>query len=159
LVAALVDAMPPTEGLTIDLGAGTGIVTECLLRRGVMPMSIVAVECCKSLARSLQSKYTQVLVLNEDAGNLGALLDAERQGEPVRAVLSSLPFRAMPRHIVAGIARELRRVLHERGGCLIQYSYLWWQRYPLRKFGFAPRHRCLVVKNVPPAVVEVYTVQ
>ncbi len=159
LVSALVRAVPQVDcGLVVDLGAGTGIVTEELLASGVAAESVVAVECCETLSRDLQRKYPGVLVLGQDARDLGQLLAVRRPQEPLRAIISSLPFRSMPRRIVDAIALEMKRVLQERGGCLIQYSYLWWLRYPLRQYGFIPQRRFTVIKNVPPAIVEVYTV-
>jgi phosphatidylethanolamine/phosphatidyl-N-methylethanolamine N-methyltransferase len=158
LVSALVGAVPAADGLVIDLGAGTGIVTERLLNSGVPPGSVVAVECCKPLVKMLERKYANVLILGDDARYLSSLLALNRPAEPLRAVISSLPFRAMPKRVVDSIAWELRRTLAERGGCLIQYSYLWWLHYPLRRYGFTPQRRVFVFKNVPPAVVEVYTV-
>ena len=159
LVSALVRAVPQKDcGLVVDLGAGTGIITEELLSTGVPPRSVVAVECCEPLVRGLRRKFPEVLVLGEDARDLNRLLAVNHTDEPVRAIVSSLPFRSMPNRIVDAIAYEMKEVLQQRGGCLIQYSYLWWLRYPLRKYGFIPQRRFLVFKNVPPAVVEVYTV-
>lgn len=159
LVSALVRAVPQKDcGLVVDLGAGTGIITEELLSTGVPAQSVVAVECCESLVETLRHKFPEVLILGEDARDLNRLLAVNHACEPVRAIVSSLPFRSMPNRIVDAVAYEMKEVLQERGGCLIQYSYLWWLRYPLRKYGFIPQRRFLVFKNVPPAVVEVYTV-
>ncbi|MCC8194313.1 MAG: hypothetical protein LIP28_06685, partial [Deltaproteobacteria bacterium] len=55
--------------------------------------------------------------------------------------------------------RELRATLLERGGVLVQYSYVWWQKNTLSKDGFAPSFSRLVFQNVPPARIESYVAE
>jgi phospholipid N-methyltransferase len=144
------------EGLIVDLGAGSGIVSQELLRAGVAPERIVAVELSPGFRKTFSRTCPGVAMITGDARDLGKLLGRHAPGAPVCSVISSLPFRVIPRPIVRDILREIRSVLSERGGSLIQYTYAWWMQYPLRKFGFSPAAARLVLKNVPPAKVESY---
>ena len=144
------------EGLIVDLGAGSGIVSQELLGAGVASERLVAVELSPGFRKSFARACPGVAMITGDARDLGKLLDRHAPGVPVCSVISSLPFRVMPRPIVLDILREIRHVLLERGGSFVQYTYAWWMQYPLRKFGFAPDAARLVLKNVPPAKVEIY---
>ena len=144
------------EGLVVDLGAGSGIVSQELLHAGVAPERIVAVELSTGFCKTFAQSCPGVTMITGDARELGKLLDVHAPGMSVCSVISSLPFRVMPRPVVAAIARELHAVLAVRGGSLVQYTYAWWMQYPLRQFGFAPAAARLVLKNVPPARVESY---
>jgi Phospholipid N-methyltransferase len=158
LVEGLLRALPKhKDGLVIDLGSGTGIVTEALLKKGVTPEQIIAVECCESFACTIRQRYPNVCVFADNACKLGQLIDTRYAETPVRAIVSSLPFRSIPHEVCAAIAGELIAILQAHGGRLIQYSYAWWSRYPLAEYGFVPRFRYFVPRNVPPAIVEVYT--
>lgn len=146
----------PDKGLIIDLGAGPGPVTGQLLREGIAPERIVAVERSPSFVRTFQTRYQQVPILMGDAANLRQLLAESHPEAPVCAIISSLPFRAIPQKITVRILRELRATLLERGGVLVQYSYVWWLKNTLGSQGFSPRLSRLVLQNVPPARVESY---
>ena len=153
------DAGAPSTGLILDLGAGPGPVTGELLRAGVAPERIVAVERSPSFVRTFQHRYRNVPILAGDAADLRQMLAEKFPDSPIRAIISSLPFRAIPRKIAVRILWELHETLVERGGVLVQYSYVWWQKHTLRDEGFSPRVSRLVFKNVPPARVESYVVE
>jgi len=145
------------SGLVIDLGAGPGPVTGELLRAGISPDRIVAVERSSAFAQAFKKRYRNIPILMGDAANLRQMLAETHPGIPISAIISSLPFRAIPRKVASRILWELRSALLERGGVLVQYSYAWWQKYPLGKEGFIPDMSRFVFQNVPPARIESYT--
>ena len=144
------------QGLVVDLGAGSGIVTAALLQAGVPPERIVAVEISDGFSQAVSRLHPEVPILTRDARRVGAMLAEHAPGQPICSIISSLPLRVIPAPIVTEIARELQSVLAERGGMLVQYSSAWGMQYPLRKYGLSPRAAGLVMKNIPPARVESY---
>lgn len=147
-----------SDGLILDLGAGPGPVTGELLRSGISPDRIVAVERSPSFASAFKRRYRNVAMLTGDAVNLRAMLAERHPDSAICAVISSLPFRSIPRNITAQILWELNQTLTERGGVLVQYSYMWWMKHTLAQHGFSPLASRLVLQNVPPARVESYVV-
>ena len=149
-----------TRGLILDLGAGSGVVTGRLLERGVPPENIVAVDRSQSFADAVRKRFPRVTVLCEDACNLVKAIENLSGEERVKLVISSLPFRSLPSPARKSVAEAIMGVLQRQKpyGCLVQYSYFWWDRYPLARYGFVPHSRRFVFWNVPPAVVEMYTV-
>jgi phospholipid N-methyltransferase len=165
LTSALVDIMDDAAGalhshdcpgLIIDLGAGSGIVSETLLRMGVSPERIVAVEISPGFAQVFQRRCPGVRLLIGDARHLGALLDEYAPATPVTGIISSLPLRVFPAWLIGEILQEIKNVMSQRGGSLIQYTYAWWMRYPLSQYGFMPYASRSVLRNLPPAKVESY---
>ena len=146
------------DGLVIDLGAGSGPVSAAMLRSGIARDRIIAVESLGSFAAPFSARCPGVRLVVGDARNLKAILDREAPGRPVSAVVSSLPFRVLGPDLTRDILREIHLVLEERGGTLVQYSYAWWMRYPLRASGFTPMRASVEWKNLPPARVEAYAV-
>lgn len=147
------------DGLVIDLGAGPGPVTGELLRAGISPDRIVAIERSPAFAAAFKRRYRQVPVLTGDAADLRQMLAENFPDAPISAVISSLPFRSIPRKIAANILWELNAVMAERGGVLVQYSYIWWMKHALGEHGFKPVQSRLVIRNVPPARVASYVVE
>lgn len=154
--AALKASQAAADGLILDLGAGPGPVTAELLNIGVSPDRIVAVERSSAFAAAFKRRYRQVPILTGDAANLRQMLAEHFPDKPVCAIISSLPFRSIPRKIASAILWELHATLREHGGVLVQYSYLWWMKHALREHGFKPLLSRLVFQNVPPARVESY---
>jgi|GEM_PF-681238 len=144
------------NGLVIDLGAGSGPVSEGMLHLGIAKDRILAVEALDAFKAPFSARCPGVPLVIGDARDLKAILDREAPGREVCAVVSSLPFRVLGPELTHSILDEIHLVLGERGGRLMQYSYAWWLRYPLKDNGFEPASARMVWNNLPPARVEAY---
>ncbi len=151
-MARLVD--PKAPGLVVELGAGTGVVTNALLDQGIPPSRLYAVELSPCLSQLLRKRFQDVQVLCGDAANLRRLLrraGADPLATPV-TIVSSLPLRSLPAPKVHAIVREIG-VLIRPGGSWIQYTYaLAHRRFPP---GFIRSQSSFVWGNIPPARVDV----
>jgi len=116
LARATLDAAMPGARPVLELGAGTGAVTQALIELGCSVDQIVAIECDAELCRSLERRFPGLQVLHGDALALGKTL-AGAGPSSVRAVLSGLPMRAIPRQAAARCYADAFRVM-PRGGSL-----------------------------------------
>lgn len=135
--------------LVIELGAGTGSVTRALLGR--MPASaLIAVEIQPAMATMLRSRFPGVDVRHASAKHV---LDALADTPGKVTVVSSLPFRSLPRQVATETAESLCRFLAASPlRKLVQFTYQ--PRAPFK----APRdlhwtRTGIVWKNTPPAGV------
>lgn len=135
--------------LVIELGAGTGSVTRALLER-VSPAALITVEIQAALARTLRSRFPAVDVRQASAKQV---LDALNDTPGKVTVVSSLPFRSLPRQVASETADSLCRFLADAPSRkLVQFTY-----QPRAPFN-APRslrwtRTAIVWKNTPPAGV------
>jgi phosphatidylethanolamine/phosphatidyl-N-methylethanolamine N-methyltransferase len=81
---------PAVPGPIIELGPGTGPVTEALVRGGINPARLVLVEYDPTFCKLLARRYPGAHIIHGDAYNLGVLQSVIQQ--PVSAVVSSLPL-------------------------------------------------------------------
>src|SRR5215475_7789931 len=86
-MARLVDT--DTPGPIVELGPGTGPVTEALVARGVDPARLVLVEFNPVFCRLLRSRYPEATVVQGDAYRLKRLVGNYR---PPAAIVSGLPL-------------------------------------------------------------------
>lgn len=86
---------PQSEGPVVELGPGTGPVTEALVERGVDPARLVLVEFNPVFCRLLRSRYPAATVVQGDAYRLKRLLENLLR-EPAAAVVSGLPLLTKP---------------------------------------------------------------
>jgi phosphatidylethanolamine/phosphatidyl-N-methylethanolamine N-methyltransferase len=79
--------------VVVELGPGTGVVTEALLAKGVSPDRLLLIELSPDFARFLQAKFPGVRVVQGDAFTLKQVV-AKHVGKrrSVGAVVSSLPL-------------------------------------------------------------------
>jgi phosphatidylethanolamine/phosphatidyl-N-methylethanolamine N-methyltransferase len=150
-IAAKVD--PSQRGLVVELGAGTGVVTQALLDRGIAPGRLIAVEYCAYFAGLLRQRFPGVTVVQGDAFAFERHLPA---GAPVAAVVSGVPLLNFP---LSQRRALITRALALQGptGRFIQLSYGW--RPPISSaFGIAPE-KTIVWRNFPPAHVWTFTAQ
>ncbi len=150
-IAAKVD--PLQSGLVVELGAGTGVVTQALLDRGVAPERLIAVEYCAYFAGLLAQRFPAVIVVQGDAFAFERHLPP---GSAIAAVVSGVPLLNFPlSQRRALITRAL--ALQGPGGRFIQLSYGW--RPPISSaFGNAPE-KTVVWRNLPPAHVWTFRSQ
>jgi phosphatidylethanolamine/phosphatidyl-N-methylethanolamine N-methyltransferase len=140
-------------GWVVELGAGTGVVTKALLEHGVIPEKLITLELSEHLANYLQVHFPQVTVIQGDATQLNQLLG--EKVEKVSAIVSSLPFRSLPKKMKLEIMQQIDELLFD-GGLFIQFTY------DLRgKMGYLPKHferiaTDFVWYNLPPARVDVF---
>src|SRR6266568_513759 len=92
-MAAYID--PSRPGPVIELGPGTGPVTEALLAQGIDPSRLVLVEFNPVFCRLLRSRYPAATVVQGDAYRLKHLLGSLMR-EPAAAVVSGLPLFTKP---------------------------------------------------------------
>lgn len=145
------------NGLIVDLGTGTGIVSEQLLRLGVRPDNILALDISENFRLQFIRNCRNVNLIINDASNLPQILNQRYPEVSLSAIISSLPLRVLPESKVKEIMAGIRHCLCLRGGVLVQFTYAIWMHAPLRKYGFKRCGRRMVYTNLPPALVEVYT--
>lgn len=159
LVSTLIQqATMQTDGLVIDLGAGSGAVSSKLIKAGVNSERILAVEVSSRFKNAFTKRCPTVALAIGDARELHTIVNNHSLNKPVSLIISSIPFRSLPEILNQQIANTLQAVMEEHHCQLVQYSYAWWMQYPLKKYGFLPQDSKFVMKNVPPARVEWYNV-
>jgi phosphatidylethanolamine/phosphatidyl-N-methylethanolamine N-methyltransferase len=160
LARMMVSAMPAKAGCVVELGAGTGVITEALLHHGVSPSQLLVLEMNATLHGILRKRFPQAQVLCADARHVNEL--AQRTGvlapAGADAILSSLGLLAMPPSLQHDIVAAAFAVLRP-GGVFVQYTYGW--RSPLdeqvrRELGLRCTRIGMVWRNLPPAQVYVY---
>ena len=152
LMARQVD--PKLPGPIIELGPGTGPVTEALVAQGIDPARLVLVEFNPVFCRLLRSRYPEATVVQGDAYRLKHLLGSLLR-EPAAAVVSGLPLFNKP-------LRTRLRLISDAFGLLlpqapfIQFTYAVVSPIPRNLPGVHARSTERVWRNLPPAQVWVY---
>jgi phosphatidylethanolamine/phosphatidyl-N-methylethanolamine N-methyltransferase len=157
LAAAMARWLPSDpESFVLELGPGTGAVTEALIKRGLREEKLVAIERNPKMARLLREKFPRAQIISGDAWHLDDLLRERREPiESVGAVISSLPLLNFPLDEAESLAQKIRDILEPHGNW-VQYSY---QIHKLRSRGsssFRLRASKIVWLNFPPARVSVF---
>ena len=137
----------------LELGGGTGVVTDALLEV-VGADRLIVVERDPTLHRFLAERYPHVRILKGDAMHLSRLL-AEHGVKKVAAIVSGLPLLAMPKPVQAAIVKESVAVLGE-GAPLIQFTYGLFSPVPRDAHGLEGRRIGRVYRNLPPASIWLY---
>lgn len=139
-------------GRIVELGAGTGPVTAALIERGVPRDRLFVVEKMPALADDLRHRFPGVSILCCGAEEVGAAIG---DGDPVTAVISSLPFRSLPDELCREISGEIGRVLAP-GGIYVQFTYALIGDLPYAPSSFEKVRTRYTFLNIPPAKVMVY---
>lgn len=138
------------SGRVLELGPGTGAVTKALIRRGLGPDRVLAVEADATFARILRARFPGLDVIEGDATDAGRI---EGQG-PFNAIISSLPLLNFPSHERVALVSALLRLVPP-GAPFVQYSYGVNPPLP-RTADLRVTLAAKVWRNLPPARVWVF---
>ncbi len=157
LAAAMARWLPSDpERYVLELGPGTGAVTEALIERGLREDRLVAIEHNPKLARLLRKRFPGAHIITGDAWHLDELLRERPEPiESVGAVISSLPLVNFAPDEAEGLAQKIRTVL-EPQGTWVQYSYHIHKRRTRGTSCFRLLASKIVWFNLPPARVSVF---
>jgi phosphatidylethanolamine/phosphatidyl-N-methylethanolamine N-methyltransferase len=142
------------SGPVIELGPGTGPVTEALVQHGVDPARLVLVEFNPSFCRLLRTRYPAATVVQGDAYKLRRLLETFVR-EPAAAVVSGLPLVTKPLRTRLRLIADAMGLLAP-GAPFIQFTYAMVPPIPKALSGIKAEASDLIWRNLPPARVWVY---
>lgn len=149
LAEAITADISPNCGPVLELGPGTGVFTQALLRRGVPEAALTLVEREPAFAQLLRIRFPAASVLDCDA----AALPSGCRG--FSAAVSGLPLLSMPPGQVERIlAGTFERLVED--ACFFQFTYGPQCPVPeavLLRLGLAARFCRFVPLNLPPASV------
>ena len=150
-VARYVD--PHSDGPVIELGPGTGAITDALIAHGVAEKRLVLVEYDPGFCALLRERYPQATVIQGDAYNLDQTLADWK--EPAAAMVSGLPLVTKPMLVRVKLMRDAFQKM-EAGAPFIQFTYSVISPIPKSLPGVHTQASERIWMNLPPARVWVY---
>ena len=141
--------------VVVELGAGTGAISQGLIDSGLPPEAMMMIELDRSLFEYLRERFPQMRVVNGDATRLVDILRQQgvergRHGDLRHARWSTCRSRSSARSSSRASPRS------RPGGCMLQYSYSPIAPIPAKKLGVDARLVKFVLRNLPPATVWRY---
>jgi len=145
---------PNSTGPVVELGPGTGPVTEALVEAGVDPSRLVLVEFNPAFCRILRTRYPDATVVQGDAYGMRRLLETLLV-HPAAAVVSGLPLITKPIRMRLRLLRDAFDLMLP-GAPFVQFTYSVASPMPKRLGGFSVEASERIWLNIPPARVWVY---
>lgn len=144
---------PHSDGPVIELGPGTGAITDALIAHGVTEKRLVLVEFDPGFCALLRERYPQATVIQGDAYNLDQTMSEWK--EPAAAMVSGLPLVTKPMLVRLKLMRDAFLKM-EAGAPFIQFTYSVISPIPRKGSGLKAFVSDWVLRNIPPARVWVY---
>jgi phosphatidylethanolamine/phosphatidyl-N-methylethanolamine N-methyltransferase len=143
-----------SDGPVIELGPGTGAITNALIAHGVEQKRLVLVEYNPGFCALLRDRYPQATVVQGDAyalrDSLWNVLSA-----PASAVVSGLPLVTKPMLTRLKLIRDAFAALSP-GSPFVQFTYSVAPPIPRSLPGVSTEASERIWMNLPPARVWVY---
>jgi len=145
---------PQGAGPVIELGPGTGPVTDALVAHGVDPARLVLVEFNPHFCRLLRKRYPTATVLHGDAYRLRKTVQDVIK-EPAAAVVSSLPLLTKPLRTRLRLTADVMALIKPNAP-FVQFTYGMLPPIPKTFAGLTAQASNVIWMNLPPARVWVY---
>jgi phosphatidylethanolamine/phosphatidyl-N-methylethanolamine N-methyltransferase len=145
---------PSIPGPIVELGPGTGPVTEALLDRGIDPTRLTLVEYDPDFCRLLRQRFPGVNVVQGDAYNLPQTL-AGKLSEPAAAFVSGLPLFNKPLKMRLDLLDQAFALM-KSDAPFVQFTYHAISPIPRSHGRVRAKASGRVWRNFPPARVWVY---
>jgi phosphatidylethanolamine/phosphatidyl-N-methylethanolamine N-methyltransferase len=145
---------PNTDGPVIELGPGTGPVTEALVEQGIDPARLILVEFDPTFCRMLRQRYPTATVVQGDAYSLKRVLGSH-MAKPAAAVVSGLPLFTKP-------LKTRLKLLYEAFALMlpaapfVQFTYATVPPIPKALDRVRSEASERIWMNIPPARIWVY---
>ncbi|HLD84366.1 MAG TPA: methyltransferase domain-containing protein [Coxiellaceae bacterium] len=140
----------PTQNYVLELGPGTGVITQAILKAGIPAEKLISLELAPHFADPLRTQFPTVTIIEGNATNLSELM----QGKTIDTIISSLPLRSIPKIEREKILSEVEKVLAPHGQ-FIQFTYALFDNHQFDPKNTALTKTFIVWKNIPPARVSV----
>lgn len=151
-MASIIDVK---SGLPVlEVGPGTGVITKAILKHGVKPENLYAVEYSHDFVMHLRRNYPGVNVIEGDAFDLDTTL-GEKASLTFDSVVSGVPLLNFP---VAARVKYVESLLDRipEGRPIVQLTYgpkspvpPGLGNYTVEKFDF-------IIRNIPPTMLWIY---
>ena len=153
-MASYVD--PRSSGPIIEIGPGTGPVTEALIRRGIAPERLVLVEYNPRFCALLRQRFPGATVVCGDAYRIRETL-AGLIEMPCAATISSLPLFTKPLEQRIELLQAAQSLMHPNAP-FVQFTYAVVPPIPAQceAGSYTASRSNRVWLNLPPACVWVY---
>ena len=145
---------PSSSGKVLELGPGTGVVTQAVIERGIEPSRILAVEYSNQFVDMLNDRFAGAQVVQGDAYDFEAI-HQDHIHEPLSAVVSGLPLFTKPKEMRTRLINMCLDALAP-GAPFIQFSYALVPPVPEKEGNFKIETSNWVLGNLPPARVWIY---
>jgi phosphatidylethanolamine/phosphatidyl-N-methylethanolamine N-methyltransferase len=154
MMAAPVD--PDVPGRVLELGPGTGPVTEALLARGVDEERLILIEYDPGFVSLLRTRFPRATILQGDAYSVRRVLADVQLDGPLAGVVSSLPLLTKPVPVRARLLGQCLNLIRA-GAPFSQFTYSVAPPVPLFAIRDASAKGSPVIwRNIPPARVWTY---
>jgi phosphatidylethanolamine/phosphatidyl-N-methylethanolamine N-methyltransferase len=151
-MASYVD--PRVPGPVIELGPGTGPVTDALVRRGIAQDRLILVEYNREFCRLLKRRFPKATIIQGDAYDLPETLQ-DSVFEKASATVSSLPLFTKPMDIRLELLKAAQEAMHPNAP-FVQFTYAVVPPIPEKSKHYTASPSNRVWLNLPPARVWVY---
>ena len=145
---------PRVAGPIVELGPGTGPVTEALVERGIDPARLTLVEYDPEFCRLLRQRFPAATVVQGDAYNLRQTLDGVLR-EPAAAFVSGLPLFNKPLKMRLDLLDQAFELM-QADAPFVQFTYNAISPIPRSHGRVRAEASGRVWRNIPPARVWVY---
>ena len=143
-----------SDAPVIELGPGTGPITNALIERGVDQKRLVLVEYNPGFCALLRERFPQATIVHGDAYSLAHSL-RDVLARPAAAVVSGLPLVTKPMPLRLKLISEAFRLLGKQQP-FIQFTYSVAPPIPKSLPGVDTEASERIWLNLPPARVWVY---
>ena len=133
--------------IVVELGAGTGVYTEEVLKRLRPDARFLAFEIDPELVSTLSGRFNdpRLRIIHGSAEHV----EEHLEGEKVDAIVSGIPFTSLPVQVKKNIFKEITQILAP-DGVMVAIQYSTMVQRDLERY-FASVRRRLSPLNVPPA--------
>ncbi len=138
----------------LEVGPGTGVITKAILRSGVKPSQLHAVEYSHDFVTHLRRNYPGVNVIEGDGFNLDKTL-GDKRDVVFDCVVSGVPLLNFPvERRVAYLDSLLKRI--PNGRPVVQLTYGPKSPIPPGHGDYTVEHFHFILRNIPPTQLWLY---
>lgn len=141
----------------LEIGAGTGPVTQALLQQGLPPHRLISMDVDATMTAFLSKRFPDIHVIEGSAAFLDQLVPEHACGK-ISVIVSTVPLVSLSPVVCDHIIRSCLQVLTPQGS-LLQLTYSPVSSVASQHYHIHAQHLGRVWSNFPPGNIWRYTKQ
>lgn len=141
------------DGYIVEIGSGTGTVTEALIKAGIPEERIICFEIEKDFCDLLRKKFPKSSVYHANILEINDYLGADAQ---VNSLVSTLPLVSLGKKQTKEIIAVFKKFI-DNGSDYLQMSYSPFFMRKAKKYGLNSKRCGYIFNNFPPAYLYICT--
>ncbi|QEK39062.1 class I SAM-dependent methyltransferase [Candidatus Nesciobacter abundans] len=157
LSKAFIKNMDLNSGTILEVGAGTGTITEHVYNKMENKSKLISFEIQEEFCNDLRKRFPESTFINKDICDIYDILDLKTIKD-IKYILSTVPLLSLGKKKSLEIIETYKKIMLQTGATYLQLTYTPFSPFKYKNFDMTCKRIETVWRNFPPGNILKYKI-